>query len=169
MTGTLGTRLAIEPLAARHFSALRPVLDEIAREKRYLAFTRAPPRSDVLAFYRNIVARGQVHFVALLDGRVCGWCDVLPTHGEARAHVGTLGIGLVGRARHLGIGGLLMRRAIDAAWAAGMTRIELTVRIDNLAAMNLYQRMGFKTEGLCVRAFRVDGRYFDTFSMALLR
>ena len=51
----------------------------------------------------------------------------------------------------------------------GLSRIELTVRTDNLNAKALYERMGFVTEGLNKQAFRIDGEFYDTHSMALLR
>jgi len=61
-----------------------------------------------------------------------------------------------------------MRSAIEAAWATGLTRIELTVRADNGNARALYERLGFGIEGLQRRAFRVDGVYADGYTMALL-
>ena len=160
--------LIIEPVAPQHFEGLRRALDTVAREKRYLAFTEAPPEQDCRAFYAAIVENGWCQMVALLDGAVVGWCDVLPTHGQARSHVGTLGIGLVPAARRRGIGGQLMKAAIEAAWKTGLTRIELSVRADNPVAKALYERMGFVTEGHHLRSFRVDGVYADSYSMALL-
>jgi RimJ/RimL family protein N-acetyltransferase len=151
-----------------HFEGLRKAFDSIAREKRYLAFLKAPPQEEGLAFYRNIVDNDLCHFVALLDGVVVGWCDVLPTHGEARAHVGTLGIGLIARARQMGIGPKLIRAALERAWKQGHSRIELTVRTDNTNAKTLYERFGFTLEGVNRNAFFVDGQFYDTYSMALL-
>ncbi|MDH6590355.1 ribosomal protein S18 acetylase RimI-like enzyme [Variovorax sp. TBS-050B] len=161
--------LSIEPLAEAHFDALRAVLDTVAREKRYLAFTQAPPREQAFAFYGQILARGDCLRVALWQGRVVGWCDVLPVHGEARAHVGTLGIGLLPAFRGRSIGEPLMRAAIAGAWARGITRIELTVRTDNTRAKALYERLGFQTEGLMRHAMRIDGVGLDNWAMALLR
>lgn len=156
----------IVPTAEVHFEGLRQALDTVAREKRYLAFVQAPPPEAAFAFYRNIVAAGLCQFVALRDGVVVGWCDVLPTHGEARAHVGTLGIGLVPDARHCGIGARLMEAVLARARADGLSRIELSVRADNANARALYARFGFVVEGLNRRAFRVDGEYFDACAMA---
>ena len=161
--------LAIVPLAESHFAGLLEAFDSIAREKRYLAFLQAPPLEQGLAFYRNIVDNDLCHFVALLDGVVVGWCDVLPTHGEARAHVGTLGMGLVAKARHIGIGAKLIDATLSKAWRKGFSRIELTVRTDNANAKALYERVGFTVEGLNRNAFFVDGKFYDTYSMALLR
>jgi ribosomal protein S18 acetylase RimI-like enzyme len=161
--------VAIVPLAEPHFDGLRRALDTVAREQRFLAFTEAPPPQDCLAFYIGIVTNGLCLFVAVEGTEVLGWCDVLPCHGQARAHVGTLGIGLLPAARQRGIGRRLMEAAIARAWALGFTRIELTVRVDNQNAKRLYKRMGFQIEGTQVRAFCVDGVYVDMLAMALLR
>lgn len=159
----------IVPLAAPHFTQLHAVLDAVAREKRFLAMTQAPPAEETMAFLRQNLENDRPHFVALLDGVVVGWCDVLPVFGQARAHIGTLGIGLLPLARHRGLGRQLMDAAIEKAWRQGLARIELTVRADNPNARALYERMGFQHEGLQRNGFRVDGEYVDSHAMALLR
>ncbi len=159
----------IVPLAESHFEGVRQALDVVAREKRYLAFTQAPAMEEAYAFYRNILQDDLCLYVALVSGKVVGWCDVLPTRGEARAHIGIFGIGLVGSARHQGIGALLTQAALTKAWSKGYSRIELSVRTDNLNAKALYERMGFRVEGLNKNAFLIDGMFYDSYSMALLR
>lgn len=161
--------LSIESIAPKHFDSLRAALDSVARERRFLAFTEAPPPEQSRAFYESVIANGSVLLVALLDGSIVGWCDVLPTHGQACAHVGSLGMGVIASARGRGIGTRLSKAAIDAAWAAGVTRIELIVRADNANAIALYERHGFVVEGRQRQAFRVDGAYLDGISMALLQ
>lgn len=161
--------LLILPTSELHFEGLRQALDVVAREKHYLAFFQAPPIEVAFAFYRNIVANALCQVIALDDGVVVGWCDVLPTYGEARAHVGILGMGLVPNARRRGIGAKLMEAGIQTAWAKGFSRIELTVRTDNARAKALYARFGFVVEAIHRNAFCVDGAFFDTNTMALLR
>ena len=159
--------LSIESIDTKHFDGLRAALSSVARERRFLAFTEAPPPEQSRAFYESVIANGSILRVAVLDGAVVGWCDVLPTHGQACAHVGSLGMGVTATARGRGIGSLLLKAAIDAAWAAGLTRIELVVRVDNANATALYERHGFVVEGRQRQAFRVDGVYFDAVAMAL--
>lgn len=161
-------KLSIVPTDESHFEGLRKALDTVARERRYLAFLQAPPSEEAFAFFQNIVANALCQVVALQDEVVVGWCDVLPTHGEARAHVGTISIGLVPSARHCGIGAKLMETAISKAWAMGYSRIELTVRADNENAKSLYEGFGFTVEGVNRRDFFVDGEFFDAYSMALV-
>lgn len=161
--------LLIKPVAPAYFEGLWRALDVVAREKRFLAFTEAPPWESSRAFFEHIVANDQCQVVALEGDQVVGWCDILPGVGQTRAHVGTLGIGLIPAARHRGIGARLMRAAIEGAWARGLTRIELSVRADNANARALYERLGFKLEGVRRRSVRVDGAYHDSLAMALLR
>jgi len=161
-------KVAVASLEESHFDQLLGVADRVARERRYLAILEAPPPEHAFAFYRSVIADGQCH-VALIDERVVGWCDILPSFGQARRHVGTLGIGIVPEFRGRGLGAQLLVTAIDVAWARGLTRIELSVREDNLPAKALYERLGFKLEGVLKRSMLVDSKYYDCHFMALLR
>ena len=160
--------VTIAQLAESHFEQLRAVLDAVAREQRYLALFEAPPTQEAFAFYRKLLADGQCH-VALQDTSVVGWCDIQPAFGQARKHVGILGIGLLPAFRDRGIGTELLSTAIAAAWARGLTRIELTVREDNANAKRLYERLGFLSEGVNKQSMLGAGQYYDCHSMALLR
>lgn len=62
----------------------------------------------------------------------------------------------------------LMRAAIGKARTRGLTRIELTVREHNKPAIALYEKLGFQVEGLHRNAVRVDSKYENHISMALL-
>ncbi|MBS1208297.1 MAG: N-acetyltransferase [Proteobacteria bacterium] len=159
----------LAPTTEAHFHGLHRALDIVARERKYLAFLQAPPFEQSLLFYRNIVTNDLCQFVALQDEEVVGWCDVLPNMMPVQAHVGHLGIGLIPSARHQGLGARLMAATLDKAWAKGLTRIELTVRCDNPNARALYDRFGFVAEGVRRRGNCIDGEYFDTLAMALLR
>lgn len=158
----------IAPTAECHFQGLYRALDIVAREERYLAFTQAPPWEASVGFYRDVVANDLVQFVAVRDGEVLGCCDILPMLGQARAHVGRFGIWLLPEARGQGLGARLLAAALDKARLKGFTRIELTVRVDNLNAKALYVRFGFVVEGLQRRSTCVKGEYSDAWAMALL-
>lgn len=159
---------SIAPIQEAHFSSLYAALDSIARERRYLAFLQAPPKEAAWVFYRHLVNANLCHFVAVHAGRVVGWCDILPLSGEARAHAGRLGMGVVAAHRRQGLGRRLIQAALAKAHAQGMSRIELSVRTDNLAAKTLYERVGFAVEGVQRSALQIDGQNYDAYCMALL-
>ena len=60
-----------------------------------------------------------------------------------------------------------MFKRLDA-WAVSqeITRLELTVRKENKAAVHLYEKSGFVIEGLRKNSMRVGGVYADEYYMA---
>jgi ribosomal protein S18 acetylase RimI-like enzyme len=159
----------IKPIAEEHIAGFHAALDDVAREKKYLAFLEAPPLEKTAAFIRNNIREDFPQFVALADGKVVGWCDVIPAKDRPiHAHTGVLGIGILPAYRGKGIGRALMTATIEKARTKGLTRIELTVRETNANAVALYKKLGFETEGLKKNAVRIDGVYENIFLMALL-
>lgn len=158
----------IVPIERRHIAGFRDVLDGVARERRYIAFLEAPPLAEVRRFVLNNLRSGAPAFVAQDDGRVVGWCDVIRKLRPTTSHSGVLGMGVAASHRGRGIGGRLIATTLETALARGLTRIELTVRTDNLAAIALYRRSGFETEGQLRRYLLVDGVYYDALLMARL-
>src|SRR5258706_8024590 len=149
----------VVPIAEQQIEGFRAVLDAVARERRYLAFLEAPPLEQSRQFVRRNITKGYPHCVALLGSRIIGWCDVLPVERPTKAHGGVLGVGVLGEHRGSGIGTALIRATLERARAAGLTRIELTVREGNVRARGLYEKLGFRHEGLKRNAVRVDGKY----------
>jgi ribosomal protein S18 acetylase RimI-like enzyme len=160
----------VVPIAEEHIPGFRAAVDTVARERKYLAFLEAPPLAEVARFVRANIEHEYPQFVVLSADTVVGWCDVIPNRSRViYSHCGTLGIGLLPEFRGKGIGRRLMRRTIDAAFAFGLTRIELTVRENNTNAIALYKSLGFETEGLHRNAVSIGGRHENLYSMALLR
>ena len=106
--------------------------------------------------------------MAVVDGDVVGWCDIRRHPRPIYAHAGILGMGLLPPFRGQGLGTRLIRTALDAAKAVGMTRVELSVRESNPPALELYKRVGFAVEGLSRNAVRVDSAYENVVQMAVL-
>lgn len=72
--------------------------------------------------------------------------------------------------RRRGVGSRLLGGQLGLAdrWL-NLSRIELTVYTDNVGAIALYEKFGFRREGRLQRyAFR-DGEYADVFAMSRLR
>jgi RimJ/RimL family protein N-acetyltransferase len=158
----------IVPLERRHIAGFREVLDQVARERRWLAFLEAPPLDRVRRFVLGNLRTGASQFVAVDEGRVVGWCDVTRRTHETLRHSGTLGMGVVASHRGRGIGNSLLATTLEAAFARGYARIELVVRADNAAAIALYQQHAFELEGRLRRYLIVDGQAYDALQMARL-
>jgi ribosomal protein S18 acetylase RimI-like enzyme len=160
----------IVPIAEEHISGFRAAVEIVARERKYLAFLEAPPFEETRRFVLRNIEQGYPQFVVLSADAVVGWCDVFPNRTRViYSHCGTLGVGLLPEFRGKGIGRKLMQRTIGAAFAFGLTRIELTVRENNVNAIALYKSLGFEIEGLHRNAVCIEGHYENLYSMALLR
>jgi ribosomal protein S18 acetylase RimI-like enzyme len=158
----------VVPIAEEHIEGFRAGLDSVARERRYLTFLEAPSLEESRRFVRRNIREGYPQHVALVEGKVVGWCDALPIDRPTRAHTGVLGIGVLAEFRGRGIGTALIRETLNSARACGFTRIELSVREGNGRVIGLYEKFGFVQEGVQRNAIRLDGAYENLICMALL-
>lgn len=102
-------------------------------------------------------------------GRIAG--DLIFHNGRHRklAHQGHFGIAVDAEERGTGVGGALIAAMLD--WAAASPLIEkvaLGVWAENVGAIRMYERHGFREEGRRLGYFRAaPGRYVDDIQMAL--
>lgn len=149
--------------------SFRECLDAVARERRYLAQVEAPPLERVRQFVGESVANDAAQYVAMIDGRVVGWCDVFPHWAYALQHVGTLGMGVEAAYRGQGIGRTLIEKTLEHACNKGIFRVTLEAREDNQRAIRLYESVGFQHEGRRPCALRFDGVFYAGVVMAKLQ
>jgi len=112
----------------------------------------------------------EIKLVALHQGLVIGSIGLEQFSRIRRSHAGSFGMGVLSAWQGKGVGSKLLATALDIAdnWM-NLQRVELSVYADNEAAIGLYRKFGFETEGL-FRDYAVrDGRLVDTLSMARLR
>ena len=156
------------PISEQYIEGFHEAVGSVARERKYLAFLDAPSLEMTRAFVMNNLKDNWPHFVAISEGKVVGWCDITSLHRPVYAHSGALGIGVLAQYRGQGIGKALMNSAINKAQSKGLTRIELTVREHNKPAIALYEKLGFRIEGLHHNAVCISNEYENLISMALL-
>jgi RimJ/RimL family protein N-acetyltransferase len=71
--------------------------------------------------------------------------------------------------QNVGLGTVMMKKAIELARENGFHRLGLTVIADNHIAIAVYEKVGFKKEGTAKEAFYGDDhRYHDEVEMGLL-
>lgn len=105
-----------------------------------------------------IVARNVDHIVGFVAARGHA--------GERRKHGTCLVLGVLKAHWSKGIGSRLLASINAWASAASISRLELTVRVDNARAIDLYLRHGFNIEGRRRAVFNIEGTYFDDYLMA---
>ncbi len=158
--------MKIRPIRNADAPRFREVVDAVCRERKYLATFEAPPLEDTRKFVASNVRNKLPQWVAEADGKVVGWCDVIP--GRAgRSHVGTLGMGVLREYRGRRIGVSLLEAVIADSRRIGLGKIELSVHATNLVAIALYRKLGFVEEGVRRQGWLVNGTYEDIVLMAL--
>ena len=146
-------------------------LTEISSQKIIISNTLQLPFPVKESWERSLSnAADQAHLVIMMDGLVIGYGSVQRAmQRPARSHVAVMFL-FIDEAHHgFGAGSSLLSAMIDYArsWLQ-FRRLELTVYTENLAAIALYEKFGFRREGVMSRyAFR-DGAYQDAISMSLL-
>lgn len=104
---------------------------------------------------------------AFLDGELVGNCGINAMGRQYKMrHRASLGISIKQKAWGLGLGTLLITRALEQAKENGFTQVELGVFEDNNRAQALYRKLGFTEMGRIPKAFLLkDGTYRDEIQM----
>ncbi|WP_158808648.1 GNAT family N-acetyltransferase [Beijerinckia sp. L45] len=157
------------PDSGEHVESYQRALDEVARERKYLALLEAPPLPHTRAYVRSNIEIGNPFFVAVANEDVVGWCNINRLPFPVHRHRGTFGIGIVPAYRGSGLGTRLLGKTLEAAFKAGFVRIEGDVYTDNEPAIALYEKVGFVKEGIIRDAVFADGAYRDSIFVALIR
>jgi len=117
-----------------------------------------------------IATAGRTELVACAGGAVIGMAGLFRQPLARRTHVGGVGISIHDDWHGKGIGTVLFATLTDLAdhWL-GLRRLELSVYIDNPAAIALYKKFGFEIEATEIAdAFR-DGAFATSYVMGRLR
>lgn len=161
------------------FRAVRPddapALARIYAQPEVARQTLGLPDVDLAEWQKRVAghdpAAGSWLLVAVdADERVRAQAT-LKRHPQARrAHAGWIALMVDQEVRGRGIGRALLAHVLELAdhWL-GLRRLELEVNADHVAAVTLYQGLGFAVEGT-LRGYALrDGRLIDVLTMARLR
>lgn len=95
-------------------------------------------------FFSFLIRQDTLFLVAEDETGIAGYCGIVmaPDEGDIT------NVSVAGNRRRQGIGAGLVRELIRRAGEAGVTKIYLEVRESNRAAIALYEKLGFRREGL---------------------
>ncbi len=134
--------MEIVPLAQEH-------LDQVDAIER-ACFRRPWSRGLFLEELRLPLAMDRV---ALVGSQVAAYCCLWLVAGEAQVQ----NIAVHPAFQRRGLGRFLLLRVLGQARAAGATRVNLEVRTGNIAALSLYESLGFCLEGRRPRYYQPEG------------
>lgn len=156
------------PITIRHAEPTdAPALRDLYAMPNAQAGTLQLPYPALGVWQQRLEQSGAVALVAEVEGLLVGQIVLHVEPNPRRKHVAGIGMGVRDDWAGKGVGSALMAAALDLAdnWL-NLHRIELTVFVDNAAALALYRKFGFVEEGRARDyAFR-QGRYMDVFHMA---
>lgn len=106
--------------------------------------------------------------LADVDGQIAGMLAFEGSNRPRLHHTGEFGITLLKEYWGLGIGSRLVEQML--AWTKSsdiVRKINLRVHQDNHRAIKLYQKYGFKQEGVISREYLINGQYYSIVLMGL--
>ena len=110
-----------------------------------------------------------ITLIARSEERVVGHLYMFRTPYERRKGVADLLIYIHQDFQDLGLGTRMMGKGIEIAKERGFHRLGLTVVADNHRAIKVYEKVGFKKEGIARETFYGDDRlYHEEVEMGLL-
>jgi RimJ/RimL family protein N-acetyltransferase len=108
------------------------------------------------------------YVIAEIKGEIAGTIHFIAGKRPRLKHAGEFGLTVLQQYWNMGIGSRLLTDLIDWARQSGAIRkINLRVRVDNLAAIHLYEKYGFVQEGRLTREFYLHGEFIDAFLMGI--
>jgi RimJ/RimL family protein N-acetyltransferase len=167
-----GSRLTLREAEPRDAEAMLIFVEQTAHESENL--TRGPgeftlsveQERDFLA--ASAQAPTSLFLLAEVAGELAGNLNFSAGNRQRIRHIGDMGIAVLQKYWNLGIGGRLLTYMVDWARAtATIRKIDLRVRVDNPAAIHLYEKYGFVREGRITRGFYLRGEFIDLYTMGL--
>ncbi len=101
-----------------------------------------------------------LHLIVCKDGEIIadGGLTGLPRRMSHRAEVG---LSVKKAYWNCGVGSMILKELIEYAKKNGIELLNLEVRSDNLRAIHLYEKFGFRKIGTSPAFFKVNGAYTD--------
>jgi len=125
--------------------------------------------------YIQTLDRNSHQFMAVIqdangEEHIIGMAGLKVYDNPRTRHVAGVGIMVHAEYQRQGVGTRLMEALLDIAdnWLM-LVRVELTVFVDNVPAIAMYEKLGFVIEGIKRAEAIRNGRYIDTYMMARLR
>jgi len=133
-----------------------------------LEWSMAPYTVDVIDRWIGNIS-SLIPLVAEYNKKIVGYAVIYKHSHQRRKGIGDLAVYLHQDFHKAGLGTAMTEKLLELVKKERMHKIELTVVADNEIANNLYQKFGFKPEGLSKDSFfGSDGKYHDIVHMGLV-
>jgi RimJ/RimL family protein N-acetyltransferase len=165
-----GRRVKIRRAEPDDAAAILAYLTKVGGESINLTFGAEGPgfsEEEEQAYLTYMAAAdNSLAIVAVVDDEIVGALTFDGGRRPRMRHAGEFGISVVQAYAGVGLGRALLEYLLAWAERGGIVRkINLKVRVDNLPAIRLYERMGWVREGLTSRDTLIEGQFNDCLLM----
>ena len=159
-----GTNVGILKYREEHFMKIVEMYSSFSDEA--LRWTRPPYNEETI---KRLSKDENLILVAKHENRIVGHC-MLDVHQHSTGKgIFSLIINLHQDFQNKGLGTAMIKMIVDWARSEGIHRIELGVVAEYKMAIHVYEKAGFRTEGVLREAhYGLDGKYHDKLIMGLL-
>lgn len=124
---------------------------------------------ESLRYINDLIGRANSELIVAVDaGQIVGFVAAAGNDLVRLRHGARLALGVLKSHWSKGVGSGLLENIREWAHDAAVVRLELTVRVDNARAIELYLRHGFAIEGRRRSSININGNYFDDYLMSLI-
>jgi RimJ/RimL family protein N-acetyltransferase len=165
-----GRSVRIRPAKPDDAAAVLAYLRRVGGETVNLTFGAEGPdisEEEEREYLTRVAASdNSLAIVAVAEGEIVGALTFDGGRRPRLRHAGEFGISVLQAYAGQGLGKALLEHLISWAERGGVVRkINLKVRVDNVPAIRLYERMGWVREGLTTRDTLIDGEFNDCLLM----
>lgn len=143
-----------------------------AEESGYMLFDPGERKVSPESFAKFIDATNENEksgvFIAEEKKKISGYMFVQNEKPNRVSHRAYIVVGIHSNSRGSGIGKALFTYVIDWAKNVNLHRLDLTVIVNNDAAVSLYKKMGFEIEGVKRDSLLINKEYVDEYYMSKL-
>lgn len=115
---------------------------------------------------KELSKNNNLYLAAWLDNQAVGYLILRTGQYQKNRHTTMLEIFIRPEFRKIGIAQALLKEAFKYCRNNGIKKIELEVWSNNKPAINLYKKLGFKSEGARKKAYKIKSRYIDGILMS---
>nr|WP_319489935.1 GNAT family protein [uncultured Caproiciproducens sp.] len=167
-----GKELIIRKAAEEDAEQMVQFRTHISRESDFLSF--GEDEIEITAEKERSIIQcentkdNSIIIIALINEEIAGFISFKGGDRIRKRHAGKMGVSVRKQFWGLGIGNILLKSLIE--WAIGtriIKKIDLLTRADNEKAIKLYEKYGFRKEGILTRDLCIKGKFYDSLSMGL--
>lgn len=160
--------MEIRRLNRRYYKKLHKLFYNLDKESEFMLFEEGERKITEEEVHKMLSSSLEdLVFIGAFDGEeLIGYLSSFRGKYNRIRHVSYNVIGIRKNYRGKGIGRKLFEELFLWANENNIKRLELTVVCNNIIAINLYKKVGFKVEGLKKKAILKDGIYYDEYYMS---